>query len=590
MDSYLIVDVDDLVTKAILVERSEDGFDLKGIGEAATTVESPDLDVNLGVGKAIEDLGRDSGVVLPATPEEGVSRFLCSSSSGGGLHMMVAGLIGMISAESGKRAALGAGAYLRDVFSIDDGRQDYEKVERMRSLRPDIFLLTGGTDGGNVKQVVGMAELIKTADVKPRFGEEFMLPLIFAGNIEIRDRVSEALDEEKYALRMVGNVRPVLEEENLGPAKEGIYDAYMEHIIVHSPGYGKLLDRVDEAIIPSQAAIGEALFAYAKERGANLIGVDIGSATTDVYSVYDGVFNRSLNADLGIGYSINNVMKEAGVENVLRWLPEDFGEEEVRDTIGNMMIHLAEPGTSRETLIHEAAAREAIRLGLQHHKTIATRLKGIHIQRTIADIFDQEIEDTYLHDMMSVDVLVGKGAVFSSAPRVEEAALLLVDALQPEGVTEILMDRRGLLPHLGSLTKVDREAALEIMSRACLSNLGTCIAPRGAAEGGEEVLRIVVRGAGGWEVIDTLAFGELRSIPLEGEEAEVEVLPSKRFDMGSGRGKSVTARVAGGVVGLFIDARGRPLDPAVWKGGLVAGDRALIASPDPRVGSDSEGR
>ena len=597
--SFLIVDVNDILTKAILIESRDGRYIVRGMGEAATTVEPPILDVTIGVKNAINDLEEISGlplsrrgVIVEERREAATDAdvFLCSSSSGGGLHMMVAGVIGMISAESAQRAALGAGAFLMDLFSIDDRRVKYEMVERMRSLRPDIFLLAGGTDGGAVKQVIEMAELIGSADVKPRFGAEYKLPIIYAGNVEIRKKVAEVLTEDQYALKMAENVRPAIDKENLGPAKEGIYDAFMEHVIVHSPGYQKLKERIDEPIIPTQAAIGEILYAYALEQGANLIGVDVGGATTDVYSVFDGVFNRSLNADFGISYGVCNIMKEAGVENIIRWIPVEMGENEVRNIIGNMMVHLADPHSPEELLVQHAVAREAIRLGMEHHKTIATRLKGISFRRTISDIFDQDVEDTYIKNMMKIDIIVGEGRILSSAPRMEQAALILLDALQPEGITEVIWDKPGIMPHLGMLSKVNREAALEILTRDCLSKLGTCIAPRGIAKEGVEVMRVLMRRADGTEVEDRTTFGELKTLPLEVSEiAEVELLPARRFDVGNGRGRSLKTRVTGGAMGLIIDARGRPMGLPETKLRLGEWAKALDAYPSMLVGRGSGG-
>lgn len=588
--SFLIVDVNDALTKAILIEGVDGRYVLKGVEEAVTTVEPLNLDVTIGVKNAIKMLEEASGLrllrrggmaKLRREATAGADLFLCSSSSGGGLHMMVAGVIGMISAESAQRAALGAGASLMDLFSVDDGRQRYERVRRMRSLRPDMFLLSGGTDGGAVKQVIEMAESIKAADVKPRFGAEFKLPVIYAGNVEVREEVAEVLTEDHFALRMVENVRPEIEEENLGPAKEGIYDAYMEHVIVHSPGYKELTGWIEGSIIPTQAAIGEILYAYARERGVNLVGVDVGGATTDVYSVFDGVFNRSLNADFGMSYGLCNIMKEAGVENIVRWIPTKMEENEVRNIMGNMMIHLAEPGSTEELLVQHAVAREAIRLGMEHHKTIATRLKGIRVKRTISDMFGQELEETIIKNMMKVSIIVGKGRVLSSAPRIEQAAVILLDALQPEGITEVLLDKPGIMPHLGLLSKVNRKAALEVLTRDCLSKLGTCIAPKGVAKEGEEVMRVLMRRANGKEVEERTTFGELKTLPLEvGELAEVKILPARGFDVGNGEGKNLKTRVTGGVMGLMIDARGRPLALPETKDRLGEWAKALDAYPN----------
>lgn len=583
--SYLIVDVDSRKTKAVVIEGAKDGYGIKGVGEAPTTVDPPDLDVTIGVEDAVGGLGRSIGRDLwGAEGPSSAYKFLCSSSTSGGIYMTVAGLIRQISAESAERAALGAGALLMDVFSKDDPRPDFMVVERMRSLRPDMFLLAGGTDGGAEAQVVEMAGLIGAADVKPRFGSEYKLPVIYAGNVEIRGEVSKALAEERYATRVVENVRPIIERENLGPAREGIYDSYMEHVIIHSPGYDKLAKWVEGNIIPTQAAIGKILYAYAQERGINMLAFDVGGATTDVYSVYNGVFNRSLNADVGMTYGISNIMKEAGVENLMRWMPEGLGEKEVRNIVGNIMALQPSTLTGEEAVVVQAAAREAMRLGLELHRNYVTRLKGAKIQRTIADIFDQFIEATLL-DLMKTHAVIGRGGIFTNGQTNENAALLLLDAVQPEGVTEIMVDRSSVLPHLGTLVDLNSAAALQILTEECLDRLGTCVAVKGRVAEGAEAMRLSLTKADGAVVEETAAFGELKAIPLGADEtANLKVMPARRLDVGQGKGKELAAEVRGGKHGIIVDARGRPMEVPEKREAIAAWAEALIPGlPTPRA-------
>ncbi len=169
-----------------------------------------------------------------------------------------------------------------------------------------------------------------------------------------------------------------------------------------------------------------------------------------MYSVFNGIFNRTLNADFGISYGICNIMKEAGVKNITRWIPVEMEETEIRNIIGNKMIHLSPPQSTRELLVQHAVAREALRLGVEHHKTLASRLKGVPVDRDISHLFKQALEETHV-DMMTVSLIVGKGRVLSDAPKMEQAALILLDALQPEGITEVVMDKASILPHLGML-------------------------------------------------------------------------------------------------------------------------------------------
>lgn len=576
-----MVDVNSKATKAVLFKRKGDGFEVAGVGEAPTTVEAPELDVTTGVLNAIKAVEEKTGETLlrsgkpvPSVP------LICSSSASGGLHMVIAGLIKRISAESAQRAALGAGALLMDQFAVDDDKPPYVKISALRSLKPDILLLAGGTDGGAVDQVLEMAKTIKDSDVKPRFGSEYQLPLIYAGNVEIREGVTGILDEDAYATKVVENVRPVIDRENLGPAREGIYDAYMEHVIIHSPGYGKLSKWTSERIIPSQATVGKIIYAYAQRRGVNLLAVDVGGETTDVYSVYNNIFNRSLNAGVGLTYGISNVVKEAGVANVQRWLPPTMDERSLRNTVGNMMVHQPSSYTKEQEMIQAAVAREAIRLGVEQHREIASRLKGVQLNRNLSDLFNQALEPTYI-DMMKTHVVIGKGDVFREQGY-EQSAMILLDSLQPEGFTELYLDDSSLMAHLGSLHDLNRDAAVDLFVSRCIKCLGTCIAPRGSLREGEEALKLVLSEQHGEKAQHTVRFGEIKILPLR-EDASVELtVQPLKLDVGAGRGKPVTRKVAGGAMGVIVDARGRPLK--------YPNSPLTLISVEPQLVSAAEGQ
>ena len=124
--------------------------------------------------------------------------------------MMVTGVVQNMTGESAQRAALGAGAIVIDVLASNDGRLPHEKIERIRTMRPDMILMSGGTDGGAVTHVVEMAEYISAAEPRPRFGATYKLPLVYAGNKDAQPQVKKILGE-KAALVLTDNIRPVLE-------------------------------------------------------------------------------------------------------------------------------------------------------------------------------------------------------------------------------------------------------------------------------------------------------------------------------------------------------------------------------------------
>ena len=197
----------------------------------------------------------------------------------------------------------------------------------------------------------------------------------------------------------------MLERENLGPARDAIHDLFLEHVMAHAPGYDKLMQWTDAPIMPTPGAVGNILQTIAERQGINVVGVDIGGATTDVFSVFDGTFNRTVSANLGMSYSISNVCAEAGMPNILRWVPFDMDERELRNRVKNKMIRPTTIPQTLEALVFEqAVAREALRLAYIQHKEFATTLKGVQQQRTVGDTFSQEIggaDDRRQHEARS---------------------------------------------------------------------------------------------------------------------------------------------------------------------------------------------
>jgi uncharacterized protein (TIGR01319 family) len=422
-----------------------------------------------------------------------------------------------------------------------------------------MILISGGTDGGTTRHVVQLAELIRSARPQPRFGSGYQMPVIYAGNRDAAPLVEDAF-AGGVALAVVPNLRPVLEQENLGPARDKIHDLFLEHVMAHAPGYDKLIEWTDAPIMPTPGAVGAILQSIARQLGINAVGVDIGGATTDVFSVFDDTFNRTVSANLGMSYSISNVCAEATLPGILRWVPLEMNPREMRNRIKNKMIRPTTIPQTLESLIFEqAVAREALRLAYQQHKEFATTLKGVQQQRTVGDIFSQDVGGQTIVDDMRLDLLVASGGVLSHAPRMEQTAMMLVDAFQPRGVTTLAKDSIFMMPHLGVLAQVHPQAALEVFERDCLVYLGTCVAPAGTGRRGRPCFRYSLRGDG-IDESGEVACGELQRCALApGTRATAVLEPARGLDLGSGPGKPVQRDVHGGTVGVILDGRGRPL-------------------------------
>lgn len=571
----LATDCGSTTTKAILIEKKGDEYRLIVRGEAPTTVEAPFEDVTMGVLNAVGEVEELTGrklldengkIISPAKDNVGTDVYISTSSAGGGLQMMVAGVVRSMTAESAERAALGAGAIVMDVIASNDKRLPHEQIQRIRHLRPDMILLSGGIDGGTTTHVVEIAELISAADPRPRLGTGYNLPVIYAGNKDAREAIAETL-KQKVALDIVDNLRPVLERENLLPAREKIHDLFMEHVMAQAPGYGKLMTWTDAPIMPTPGAVGLIIKTIADLEGIEVVGVDIGGATTDIFSVFTGVFNRTVSANLGMSYSVSNVFAEAGLENVMRWVPFDMDERDLRNRVKNKMIRPTTiPQMMEELIFEQAIAKEALRLAFVQHKSFATELKGVQQQRTIGDAFAQELGGQTLVNMMSLNMLVGSGGVLSHAPRRQQAALMLVDGFLPEGITRLAVDSIFMMPQLGVLSTVHPTAATQVFDKDCLIHLGTCIAPVGESKEEREILTYKFTMPDGKTEQGSVKYGEMKRIPLGLDANGVPLTckavlePHRGFDVGAGRGDGVEREIYGGVTGIIIDCRGRPFN------------------------------
>jgi uncharacterized protein (TIGR01319 family) len=577
LNIIIATDCGSTTTKAILIEKTGNGYRQTYRGEAPTTVEAPFEDVTRGVLNAMAEVEELSGrkildgetIITPAKDNVGVDIYVSTSSAGGGLQMMVAGAVKTMTAQSAQRAALGAGAIVMDVIASNDKRLPHEKMELIRQHRPDMILLSGGTDGGTKTHVVELAEYIAAANPKPRLGMTFKLPVIYAGNKEARDEIKRVL-EEKTALHITENIRPVLERENLFPARQKVQDLFLEHVMAQAPGYKTLMSWTGAPIMPTPAAVGALMQEIARKDNINVVGVDIGGATTDVFSVFGGTFNRTVSANLGLSYSVSNVLAEAGLDNVMRWVPFDVEEADLRNRIKNKMIRPTTiPQMLDELKIEQSLSREALRLGFEQHKSLAVGLKGVQKERDISEAFEQAGEDS-LVEMLKLNIIVGSGGVLSHAPRRSQAMMMLIDAFQPEGVTRLAVDSIFMMPHLGVLSTVNKEAATEVFEKDCLINLGTCVSLTNTGKFGSKCINYKITMPDGSIIEDALPYGELKLYPLEdGQEAEIEVAPTKYFDLGEGKGKAISQKVLGGVVGLVIDTRGRPITFAGQRGKVI---------------------
>jgi hypothetical protein len=172
--------------------------------------------------------------------------------------------------------------------------------------------------------------------------------------------------------------------------------------------------------------------------------------------------------------------------------------------------------------------------------------------------------------------------------------MVLIDGFQPEGITKLIKDSVFMMPHLGVLSTVDYEAASEVFRKDCMIQLGTCVAPRGIPRAdSHEVMKVEFDMPDGTHIEERVGSGEIRRVSLaEGYTVDAKISPNRGYDIGAGSGHALPVRIEGGVVGVILDGRGRPLtlpnDRAAAKQALLRWYRALSMYPPEVLDSYTE--
>ena len=560
-ESILAADCGSARTKVVLIDLVEDQYrpstgPLSGSGyrfvaraEAPTSGGPPWSDVTVGLREAISHIEEITGRALLdeegqlITPEQangrGVDAFVATSSAAPPLRLLVMGLVDDLSLASARRAVASTYAVIEDVVSLNrKGKNTEDTIDLIRRLQPEAILIVGGTDGGATTPVIDLAKIVASAC---SFLEEDAQPqILFAGNAELFLQIEKTLGREAR-LRVVGNVRPALDVENLCPTEAGVERLYQDKLS-SLPGFDKLKAWSQAPILPTAKALSYVIRYLARWQDSEngILGIDIGSSAITVAASFDEDFAMRVCGDLGVGFSLGHVLDQIDIEDILRWLPFGMEADRARDIIlGKEQQLMTAPQTHVELLLDQAVAREALRLSLARAWMSSPCTDPLVAFRTI----------------------LASGGALSHAPHPSQAALILLDGLQPVGVSTLLLDANQLLAPLGALATIHPLAAAQVLDSGGLTTLGTVIAPVGRARKDETVLKVKIKFEGGEERETEAAYGSLHVLPIPlGEMATLKLKPARGFDVGWGRGKkSPPIEVSGGTLGLIIDARGRPL-------------------------------
>jgi len=460
LDGYLLIDFGSTYTKLTAVDIESE--EIIATAKDITTVEN---DLMIGFNNAFKKLQQR----LKGKKINFVKKLACSSAAGG-LKMVAIGLVPELTAEAAKRAALGAGARVLNVYSYD---LTSKEIEEIKNSKLDIILLAGGTDGGNKDCIIHNAKMLAESGIK--------LPIVVAGNKVAADSVEKILKDAGVFYKITDNVMPKLNALNVGPAREEIRKIFMEKI-VEAKGMKKAEGYISGILMPTPAAVLKAAQVLSegtdKEVGlGDLVVIDIGGATTDVHSLAEGepskpgvtlrglqepFAKRTVEGDLGMRYSAVALWEAATTKKIQKYLKDKTIDVEANCRYRAENIKMV-PETEAEIKFDEAMAKTATELALERHVGVLETL-----YTPCGVIYSQEGKD-----LMGVKYLIGTGGVLvHSENPISILKAGIFDENNPTYLKprnpECLIDKTYILYAMGLLVEDHPNMAVRIMKKYLL--------------------------------------------------------------------------------------------------------------------------
>jgi len=556
-ESLLAVDVGTVTTRAALFDVVEGSYRFIASGQAPSTAAAPFKDLGEGVHRAIENLqtvtGRrflaeDQSLIIPAHEGNGIDSFTATLSAGPAIKTVVVGLLNDVSVESVQRLARTIYSRVVDTIGLNDKRKSEEQIDSLLRLSPELILVAGGTDGGathsvqHLMETIGLACYLLPADKRPA--------LLFAGNKNLANEVKSTMQPLTSSLGISSNIRPDLETENLLPAQHTLTDLYTQIRRGQMNGVDELSRWSKNTLMPTAYAEGRIMrfLSQVYDSSKGLLCVDLGASAATVAAAFAGELVMGVYPQLGLGEGLANLLRYTSLEEIARWIPFDIPVESIRDYLFQKSIYPASlPATAEELAIEQAAARQILSVGLNG---IAKDFPSGQVRRAAQGLTPY------------FEPILAGGSVITRAPTLGQSLLLILDAIQPVGITTIIMDQNNLLPALGAAATHNSILPVQVLESGAFLGLATVVAPYADVRPGTSILRGRLVYQNGNESHIDIKQGALELFPLPtGQSGRLYLTPMHRADIGFGPGRTHTEGipVSGTALGLVIDARGRPL-------------------------------
>ncbi len=566
-DSILAIDVGTVHTRAYLFEIAGDTYRFIAKGVSRTTAEYPVRDIGEGIVFAIQQLeeitghqilGPDGKFIIPSLPGgQGVDALTATLSAGPVIKVVCAGLLGDVSVTSAEHLAKTSYTRVLDRVSITDNRPMDEQIDALLKIMPETIILAGGTEDGaqhamrRVLTTLGLSCSLLPPEKRPE--------VLFTGNQSIRGDVKGVL-EANVPLTIAPNIRPQPEIEVLDPAQAALMEIINRLRFRQVMGSSDLNMLVGGKLLPTAYSFGRMIRflgkIYQSPRG--VLGVDMGSTQTIIALAKGGKLNLRVCQPGSDKFNLLEAMYQIPTQEILAYIGFNLSEDYVRDYLINKVIYPASIPTTQEDLaIEYSLARYRLRNAVSQFAASYPNL-NFGYRDGLAPGFEP--------------ILIS-GTTLTSTPSLASSLLMILDGLQPTGLTTIVLDQNHLLPVLGSAGSLTPTLPVEVLETGMLFNLCTLIAPISQKRLGSTIMTIHVITEDQQEIDMEIQQGTLTVIPLaQGEVAQLFIETHEKDQAGLSGSKTGGYKVTAGALGIVIDARGRPLS---MPGEIVARQETL---------------
>jgi len=544
-ESILVIDLGAFVTRAILFDVVDGQYRYLGEGSAATTASGTNRDIGAGLLQAVSDLegkiGRtmiDRGfVILPSREDStGVDRLALVHSAGWDLHIVTVGLMGDGSLQSANNLAATIPGRVIESIGFGDPRRFETQLDAIISGEPDLVILAGGSDNGASRSVARQAELILTVcRILPQEKRPYVL---YAGNHALARKIQDVFSKFTV-VATAPNVRMENGGENLTPAQVALASLMSGLRTRQMSGLDFLSSMCSVSPLPASHAAGRIIqfLSRTNDLSKGALGARLAGEGLLLAAAQRGRLRLDVTPfmpDIG-----KKETAGADEERISRWLSMEIPEEDLRDYIQQKALYPESIPMCGEALdIEQAIARSVLEFGMKRLRRKSPEFSG-------------EFEP----------ILAG-GSFFSLLPTDAQRLLLVLDGLQPRGISTIIYDTNDLLPALGAAAEIKSVLPVQALESSAFRNLGTVICTESPARGGTPVLNVRLELENESEMRTVIRQGSLTVLPLKnGQKAVIHLEPLRqtRIEPGSDGGVS-SFKIIGGSCGAVIDTRGRPIE------------------------------